>query len=143
MKCKVRKNGFTLIEIIIVIIIVGVLASLALPRFFNTIEFSRSTEALNAIGVVKRGVNRCVLAIESAIGIANDYDNCNTFVEIGIIDPGTAADANFTYALVFADPNITITATRVGGPADTVVLVWATDTGVITRSGTGSFSRLR
>ena len=44
-----NKKGFTLLEIIIVIIIVGVLASLALPRFFSTVEYSRSTEALASL----------------------------------------------------------------------------------------------
>ena len=66
MKIKNNRSGFTLLEIIIVIIIVGVLASLALPRLFNTIEFSRSTEALNAIGILKRAADRCEMAIEAA-----------------------------------------------------------------------------
>ncbi len=62
MRMNKNRSGFTLLEIIIVIIIVGVLASLALPRFFNTIEYARSTEALNMIGTLKRGADRCAMA---------------------------------------------------------------------------------
>ena len=44
-----RKKGVTLLEIIIVVIIIGVLASLALPRLFSTVEFSRSAEAIGGV----------------------------------------------------------------------------------------------
>ena len=64
-----NQSGFTLLEIIIVIIIVGVLASLALPKFFNTVEFSRSSEALNAVGGIKRSADRCAMMG----GDENDY----------------------------------------------------------------------
>ena len=55
-------KGFTLLEIIIVIIIVGVLASLALPRFFSTVEFSRSTEAMGSMSALRQSMERCYLA---------------------------------------------------------------------------------
>ena len=32
------KKGFTLLELIVVIIIIGVLASLGLPQFFKTVD---------------------------------------------------------------------------------------------------------
>ena len=52
-----KKSGFTLLEIIIVVIIVGVLASLALPRFFQTIEFARSLEAMNVMASARRALD--------------------------------------------------------------------------------------
>ena len=45
-------------EIIIVVIIVGVLASLALPKFFSTVEFSRAQEALSSLATVRGGLER-------------------------------------------------------------------------------------
>ncbi|MEW5894890.1 MAG: prepilin-type N-terminal cleavage/methylation domain-containing protein [Candidatus Omnitrophota bacterium] len=40
-----KPSAFTLLEIIIVIIIIGVLAGLGLPRLFKSIEESRLSEA--------------------------------------------------------------------------------------------------
>ncbi|MBN1869622.1 MAG: prepilin-type N-terminal cleavage/methylation domain-containing protein [Candidatus Omnitrophica bacterium] len=143
MNMKSNKCGFTLLEIIIVIIIVGVLASLALPRLFNTINYSRSTEALNAIGVLKRGADLCAMAVEATGGGAGQYGQCDTFAEIGIEDPGTQVGANFTYAInAFASPNWVVVATDVGG-AGTITFTYNTLTGAITRVGTGSFTALK
>lgn len=63
-----RVPGVTLIELVIVIIIVGVLASLALPRFFLMIERSRAAEAITNIGVIRQAMERCyVMAGEGII----------------------------------------------------------------------------
>ena len=118
MKIKNNKSGFTLLEIIIVIIIVGVLASLALPRLFNTIEFSRTTEALNVIGGLKRSADRCALANEAQLGTPN-WNTCLTWDELATEDPSNAGGlvpgAVFDYAVAFAGTNWSVVATRVGG----------------------------
>ena len=44
-----NKSGFTLLEILVVIIIVGVLASVAMPQLFRNVERSRATEALESL----------------------------------------------------------------------------------------------
>src|SRR3989338_3754914 len=102
MRLKNNKSGFTLLEIIIVVIIVGVLASLALPRFFSTVEFSRSTEAFNAIGVIRQSVERCALLNDQV------YTTCNAFGNLDAEDPsssaGNIAGSHFNYTILLNTP---------------------------------------
>ena len=138
-----NKKGFTLLEIIVVIIILGVLAGLALPRLFSNVEFSRSAEALNSISILRQSIQRCALMR------SDDYTNCDDFVNLDVDDPGTAPGAHFTYAITIQD-NIagyyTIQADRIAGVdggtnGDYVRLVLAA--GGATRSGFGAFLGLQ
>ncbi|HLF18507.1 MAG TPA: prepilin-type N-terminal cleavage/methylation domain-containing protein [Candidatus Omnitrophota bacterium] len=130
-----RRSGFTLLEIIIVIIIVGVLASLALPRFFSTVEFSRSTEALTSMSTVRQSIERCYIASN------NNYSSCI----IGAIDvenPGISPGAHFTYVVTVAPTTFRIVAQRnavnAGDGTSTISLGGSSGAGVA-RSGSGVF----
>ncbi len=50
--------GFTLLEILIVLVIISVLAGLAMPSYFAQVERVRSSEALNHLTVAKHSLNR-------------------------------------------------------------------------------------
>ena len=104
---KRKQSGFTLLEIIIVIIIVGVLASLALPRFFSMVERTRGAEALNSFTAIRGAMERCYLRNDQ------DYTGC-TLGAIDVDDPGTSAGAHFTYTMENAATKGTweVTATR-------------------------------
>lgn len=47
------KKGFTLLELIIVVIILGILVSIAIPRFIGTRAKARAAEALNTLGSLR------------------------------------------------------------------------------------------
>lgn len=138
---KSNKSGFTLLEIIIVIIIVGVMASLALPRLFSTVEYSRSTEALSAIASIRSSMERCYLQRSGT------YAGCDVFGNLDVTNPATSPGAHFgTYAITSASAtDYTITGTRNtvdGGNTAHTVVVAQTGT-VISRSGTNAFSGLK
>lgn len=135
MKFKQNKSGFTLLEIIIVIIIVGVLASLALPRFFATVEFSKSAEALNSMAVIRQSMERCYLSSSGT------YSGCD-LTNLDIENPASSPGARFAYAISGANATeYTIEATRNsvdGGDGASVITLRQTATGV-TRAGSGAY----
>jgi prepilin-type N-terminal cleavage/methylation domain-containing protein len=159
MKLKNNKSGFTLLEIIIVIIIVGVLASLALPRFFQTVEFARSTEAMNILSSAKRAADRCSIMG----GAGANYTNCVTFPALAMDQPGTIPGTHWCYDLSGAGGPPIATWTLIAernaadngdgaacnadgtgtGAGSTITMTLTTATGVVTRAGTGPYSGIQ
>ena len=48
-----KNKAFTLLELIVVIVVIGVLAGVAVPRFSHTIEKSRIAEAINILATLR------------------------------------------------------------------------------------------
>lgn len=51
-----KQRGFTLIEVLTVVVIIGVLVAVALPMYTRTIERSRATEAMSAIKAINDSI---------------------------------------------------------------------------------------
>src|ERR1700759_1920777 len=52
------RKGFTLVELAVVIIIIGILASFAVPRFLDSVERSKAGEAFNYLSAVRSAQER-------------------------------------------------------------------------------------
>lgn len=50
-----KQNGFTLIELVVVIAILGILAAIALPKFVNMTSEARIAKMKGAVGAVNSG----------------------------------------------------------------------------------------
>jgi len=51
-------SGFTLVELAVVVVIIGVIASFAVPRFLNSVERAKATEAFSMLDTVHSSMER-------------------------------------------------------------------------------------
>ncbi len=107
---KQSEKGFTLVELLVVIIIIGILAAIALPNFLNQGAKAKQTEAKQNIGLI----NRTQTAYRSENQqFAGSFDLLATGTLTG--SSTTASTSNYSYTLTSATENATITAKAIDG----------------------------
>jgi len=82
-----KKNGFTLIEIMVVIVIMGVLAAVGVPKLFGMIAKAKAAEVPTAAGIYVR--------LQDAF-VHNDH-GIGSWKDIGYAAPGNGKTSNFEY----------------------------------------------
>ena len=113
-----RQQGFTLIEIIAVLIVLAILAAVAVPRYMDTVAQSRNSSAQQAVA---EGMSR-LTAIAGRLILTNNGALPTNADVVGALDTTTTPDNDTTAG------DYTIGYTAVGG-STTDITVTATGSG--------------
>lgn len=91
--------GFTLLELLVVIAVIGVLASLAVPRLQSQIQRARFVEVVNATGPFKIAVEACA---QTNNGLAGCNAGANGIPAATAAASGSVASVNVAAGVITA-----------------------------------------
>ncbi len=132
-----KRSGFTLIELIVVVIVIGILATVAVPQYLRATERAKSAKARHALGILAQAEK--LFRADSTDGqyttCAGTAAGCGAPTSIGgfveltdIVGTGVAGtgDRDWTYGIAAAGagatPTFTATARRAGGDGTTITI---------------------
>lgn len=133
-------QGFTLIELMIVVAIIGILAAIAIPQYQNYVAKTQVTRAMGEISSMKAAVEFCLLNGQMVLG--NGNNECEPQARPSTILTGASQVGNPTPAgmgnpQVLLDANLTTITSTFGNTAAPVItnntLTWS-------RNATGSWT---
>ena len=98
------RKGFTLVELLVVVLIIGVLASVAIPQYFKAVEKSRIAEAQSTIATIKSAQERYLAGSGAYASDLNNLDisyaNLTTaLINLRFFNATLATSAGTSYVL--------------------------------------------
>lgn len=129
---KSRQNAFTIVELLIVIVVIGILAAISIVSYNGIQNRARDTAVKNSASQVRTKIEAWNSITGSYPAVGANTSPAATSIRGGLVDTTNAPEARIDAEVVamIAQGTSTIATTHATGSPNTIVLTACSTTGV-------------